>query len=98
MATDQLRLEYDRATALIDGLTDIRFKLLALVPTLSGTAVGLLRTGESAVPRRAGAIPGPAATIGVLVSELGNTQTRKGLRARILELERHLLGRELEDA
>jgi hypothetical protein len=95
MATDQLRLEYDRATALIDGLTDIRFKLLALVPTLSGTAVGLLRTGESAVTLLAVGILGLAATIGVLVYELRNTQTRKELRARILELERHLLGREL---
>jgi hypothetical protein len=42
---NQLQLEYDRAVTLLDGLNDIRFKLLALAPTLSGTAVGLLRAG-----------------------------------------------------
>jgi hypothetical protein len=94
-AEDQLRLEYNRATALLDGLTDIRFKLLALVPTLSGTAVGLLRTGESAVTLLAVGILGLLATIGVLLYELRNTQTRLQVRARILDLEDELIGRHL---
>jgi hypothetical protein len=46
---ERMEREYARATALLDDLTDVRFKLLALVPTLSGTAVGLLRAGESLV-------------------------------------------------
>jgi hypothetical protein len=98
MAGDQLRIEYDRAGGLIDDLNDTRFKLLALVPTLSGTAVGLLRAGESAVTLLAVGILGLAATLGVLVYELKNTQTRKALRARILEIERTLIGHELVGA
>lgn len=98
MAGDQLRIEYDRAGGLIDDLNDTRFKLLALVPTLSGTAVGLLRAGESAVTLLAVGILGLAATLGVLVYELRNTQTRKALRARILEIERTLIGHELVGA
>jgi hypothetical protein len=92
---DQLRLEYNRAVTLIDDLTDIRFKLLALVPTLSGTAVGLLRAGESAVTLLAVGILGLSATVGILVYELRNTQTREEIRIRINEIERLLIGREL---
>ena len=66
----QIELEYERATSLLDGLTDVRFKLLALVPTLSGTAVGLLRAGESAVTLLAVGLLGLAATFGILVYEL----------------------------
>jgi len=39
VAEEQLRLEYDQATELIRTLTDARFKLLALVPTIAGAAV-----------------------------------------------------------
>jgi hypothetical protein len=92
---NQLRIEYDRACALIDDLTDIRFKLLALVPTLSGTAVGLLRAGESAVTLLAVGILGLAATIGILLYELRNTETREAIRARINEIEPVLIGRQL---
>ncbi|TML32520.1 MAG: hypothetical protein E6G24_10110 [Actinobacteria bacterium] len=56
---ERIEREYARATQLLDGLTDIRFKLLALVPTLSGTAVGLLRAGESAVTLLAVGFPRP---------------------------------------
>src|SRR5262245_3044921 len=92
---DQLRLEYNRATELLDGLTDIRFKLLALVPTLSGAAVGLLRAGESAITLLAVGILGLTATIGVLVYELRNTETSGNLRARIEAIEPALIGRQL---
>ena len=92
---DQLRIEYDRAGTLLDSLTDIRFKLLALVPTLSGTAVGLLRAGESAVTLLAVGILGLAATTGILLYELRNTQTREAVRIRINEIEPVLIGRQL---
>jgi hypothetical protein len=98
VAGDQLQIEYDRATGLIDDLNDTRFKLLALVPTLSGAAVGLLRAGESAVTLLAVGILGFAATLGVLVYELRNTETRKALRTRILEIEKSLIGHELVGA
>ena len=70
---ERIEREYARATQLLDGLTDIRFKLLALVPTLSGTAVGLLRAGESAVTLLA---------VGVLASPQlwGSSSTSSGTR------------------
>ena len=36
-----LRLEYEYASRLLGTLTEIRFKLLALVPTLTGAVVAL---------------------------------------------------------
>ena len=92
---DRLGLEYERATTLFDDLTDVRFKLLALVPTLSGTAVGLLRAGESAVTLLAVGILGLAATLGILLYELRNIDIRRGLAERIKGLESELIGRQL---
>jgi hypothetical protein len=92
---ERIEREYARATALLDDLTDVRFKLLALVPTLSGTAVGLLRAGESAVTLLAVGILGLAATLGILVYELRNTATRMELINRIRAIEPELLGRQL---
>jgi hypothetical protein len=92
---DRLNREYERATTLFDDLTDVRFKLLALVPTISGTAVGLLRAGESAVTLLAVGILGLAATLGILVYELRNTATRIELLDRIRAIEPEVLGRQL---
>ena len=44
-----LRLEYEYASRLLGTLTEYRFKLLALVPTLSGAVVALLSAGRSGV-------------------------------------------------
>jgi hypothetical protein len=90
-----LRLEYEYASRLLGSLTEIRFKLLALVPTLSGTAVGLLRAGESAVTLLAVGILGLAATLGILVYELRNTGTRIELLDRIRAIEPEVIGRQL---
>jgi hypothetical protein len=92
---ERIEREYERATTLFDDLTDVRFKLLALVPTLSGTAVGLLRAGESAVTLLAVGILGLAATLGVLVYELTNNATRLNLLDRIQAIEPELFGRQL---
>jgi len=82
-----------RSVALFGDLTDIRFKLLALVPTLSGTAVGLLRAGQSPVTLLAVGVLGLAATGGVLVYELRNSEIRLGAARRIAELEASLFER-----
>jgi hypothetical protein len=37
---ESLRLDYDQTTDLVRTLTDVRFKLLAFVPTISGAADG----------------------------------------------------------
>jgi hypothetical protein len=92
---DQVRLEYDRAVGLFAELTDIRFKLLALVPTLSGAAVGLLHAGEAPVELLAVGLLGFAATLGVLVYELRNSEIRRAAGARIGAVESEVIGRPL---
>ena len=42
MPDDRVELEYGATTDLLRSLTDVRFKLLAFVPTIAGTAVALL--------------------------------------------------------
>ncbi len=37
-ADDRLRLDYDQTNQLLRALMDVRFKLLAFVPTVSGAA------------------------------------------------------------
>ena len=72
--TDLLRLDYQQTIGLLAGISDVRFKLLALVPTLSGAAVAVLgRPSSSAELLAVGAI-GLIATLGVLLYELRNTQ------------------------
>src|SRR5438034_1862962 len=97
-AEDQLRLEYDRVVAVFRDLTDVRFKLLALVPTLSGTAVGLLHAGQSAVTLLAVGLLGLAATVGILVYELRNSEVRLGAARRMGRLEGELIGGQLVSA
>ena len=75
---DRLRLEYERQVASFRDLTDIRFKLLALVPTLSGAAVALLKGQQAAVTLIAVGVLGVSATLGVLVYELRNSEIRRG--------------------
>src|SRR5215210_5079420 len=90
---ERLRLEYDRAVGLFRDLTDIRFKLLALVPTLSGAAVGLLRAGQRPVALLAVGVLGLAATLGVLVYELRNSEIRLLAARRLNALEDGLFER-----
>ena len=48
MEADQsLRLDYEQTTQLLRTLTDIRFKLIAFVPTIAGTAVAFMGAGRS---------------------------------------------------
>ncbi len=71
---DRLRLDYQQTTDLARSLFDARFKLLALVPTLSGAAVGLLNRPGSAVELLALGMLGLAATLGVLLYELRSSE------------------------
>ena len=72
--TDRLRLDYQQTTDLLRTLTDVRFKLLALVPTLSGAAV--VFTGRPTAPVQLLALGGLglAATLGVLFYDLRNSE------------------------
>jgi hypothetical protein len=86
-----LRLEYDTASQLLRGLTETRFKLLALVPTLAGAVVGFASAGKSAVALLSIGLLGLAATSGVLIYELRNGEIAGKVARRVQVLEDLLL-------
>jgi hypothetical protein len=74
-ADERLRLDYDQTTALVRTLLDVRFKLLALVPTIAGAAVALVGSGRPpAAELLAVGLLGLLATLGILLYELHNIQ------------------------
>lgn len=87
---DRLRLDYEQTTDLLRGLSDVRFKLLAFVPTISGATVGLLSRGPSAAELLAVGALGLVATLGILAYELRNTQVYDYALHRARELEARL--------
>ena len=89
-ANDALRLDYEQTTELMRTLTDIRFKLLAFVPTIAGAAVGFLGSGQSAAELLALGLLGLVATSGVLLYELRNSELYDSIIVRAAELEQKL--------
>jgi len=89
-AEDRLRLDYDRTTELVQSLLDTRFKLLALVPTIAGTAVGLVGTPRPAVELLGIGVLGLVATVGILLYELRNSEILDALLQHAKVLERVL--------
>jgi hypothetical protein len=73
-APELVRLDYQQTTDLLRTLSDVRFKLLALVPTLSGTAIAILGHPRSAAELLGIGLLGLVATLGILLYELRNTQ------------------------
>jgi hypothetical protein len=90
-----LRLEYEYASRLLETLTEIRFKLLALVPTLSGAVVALMSPGRTGVELLAIGGLGLTATSGVLAYELRNGELRRRAAERVEQLESELFSHEL---
>ena len=89
-AEDRLRLDYDRTTELVQSLLDTRFKLLALVPTIAGAAVGLLGTPRPAVELLGIGVLGLVATVGILLYELRNSEILDAMLRHAQVLERVL--------
>jgi hypothetical protein len=89
-ANDALRLDYEQTTELMRTLTDIRFKLLAFVPTIAGAAVGFLGSGHSAAELLSLGLLGLAATFGVLLYELRNSELYDSIIERAVDLEQSL--------
>jgi len=87
---DALRLDYEQTTDLIRTLTDIRFRLLAFVPTIAGASVGFLGHGEPAAELLAVGLLGLAATSGILLYELRNSQVYDSAIAHAESVERKL--------
>lgn len=88
---ERLRLEYDQAVQVVRSLTDVRFKLLALVPTTAGAVVALVSSASTGVELLSIGLLGLTATLGVLVYELRNSQIRNAVAGRVQALERRLL-------
>ncbi len=86
-SSEDLRLDYNQTTDLMRGLTDVRFKLLAFVPTISGAAIAILGHGKSTAELLAVGLLGLVATVGVVIFDLRNTQLLDYavLRAKSLE-------------
>jgi hypothetical protein len=82
-----LRLEYENAARLLGDLTEIRFKLLALVPALSGAVVAFVSSGRSGIELLAIGGLGLAATSGILSYELRNGELRRRATERVVRLE-----------
>ena len=89
-AGDRLRLDYDRTTELVQSLMDTRFKLLALVPTIAGAAVGLVGTPRPAAELLGVGILGLVATVGILLYELHNSEILEAMLQHARALERVL--------
>ncbi|MDQ3670091.1 MAG: hypothetical protein M3377_07415 [Actinomycetota bacterium] len=85
-----LRLDYEQTTQLLRTLVDVRFKLLAFVPTITGAAVGLVGRPRPAAELLGVGLLGLLATLGIFVYELRNTQLHGALVRRAAELERQL--------
>lgn len=89
-AEDRLRLDYDRTNALIQSLLAERLTLLALVPTVAGATVAVIGTPRPASELLGVGLVGLIATLGVLLYELGNTETLKAGAGHARELEGRL--------
>jgi len=96
--SDDLRLDYDQTTEFLRSITDIRFKLLAIVPTISGVAVAFLSRGRPAGELLAVGLLGLAATLGVALYEVRNTQLYDYAVRRAKELEARLGAVSIYDA
>src|SRR5262249_53516046 len=81
------RLEYEAAAGVVGRLTDVRFKLLALVPTLAGAVVALARSGSTGAELLAIGLLGGCATTGVVLYELRNSEMLETALARMMAYE-----------
>jgi hypothetical protein len=87
---DRLRIDYQATNDLLRTLTDVRFKLLAFVPTIAGAAVGLVSRPRSAAELLAIGLLGLVATAGILLYELRNSQVFDSATRRAAWLEGEL--------
>jgi hypothetical protein len=94
---ERLRLNYDQTSELVRTLMDVRFKLLAFVPTIAGAAVALVGAGKPTGAELLGVgVLGLLSTFGVLIYELRNTHVYNATVSHARALER-LLGLDAGD-
>jgi hypothetical protein len=87
---DRLRLDYEQTTQYLRTLIDVRFRLLAFVPTVTGVAVAVIGRPRPAAELLGVGVLGLLATLGIFVYELRNTQISGTLIRRAAELEHQL--------
>jgi hypothetical protein len=85
--------DYARTVEVFGVLADIRFKLLAFVPAIVGETVALVSREDDQRLILAVSIFGLAATLGILLYELRNSEVYNGAahRARVLERQLRLI-------
>ena len=84
MSSDE---DYRTTVAVWQTLTDVRFRLLAIVPTVAGAAVGLLDKTASPERTLAVGVLGLAATVGVVAYDTRNSQLYNAAVNRAVVLE-----------
>jgi hypothetical protein len=84
---DKFALDYKITIQQFEMLSDIRFKLLAFVPTVTGLAVTLVTDRQSTTTRLAVGVLGFVVTIGIVMYDLRNSKFYDGIvhRAKYLE-------------
>jgi hypothetical protein len=86
--SEKAQLDYEAVLGVFELLTDVRFKLLALVPTISGTAVGLLTGSDVAQGEQVVlATLGFVVTLGIVFYEQRKTQLYNNAIGRAKHLE-----------
>lgn len=92
MDKDDLWREYQEISHNIRWLGDVRFRLLALVPSVSGLAVAVLAQVDraSAAAALAVSLLGLVSTAGLLVYDLRNSEVYNALLLRVRYIERCL--------
>lgn len=93
ISEDELRkLDYEKTIAFIDQLSGIRFKLLALVPLATGTALGFSLGGKEPTIGAALGLVGFFVTVGIVFYDQRNTEIyeKQIRRAKLLELRLNL--------
>jgi hypothetical protein len=88
--SDRQHLEYEQVARSLGALDETRFRLLAFVPTIAGAAVGLISGRPPAVELVGIGLLGFAATVGILLYELRNSQIASHLSVAAGRLERAL--------
>jgi len=90
---DIIRFDYEQSLQTYRMLADIRFKLLALVPLISGAAIAFLTTDPVHASSQlvlAGGVFGLLITLGITIYDQRNTQIMNVSRLRARELEKIL--------
>jgi hypothetical protein len=88
---DRRQLDYEQTLQTYRQLADIRFKLLALVPTLSGIAVALITSATLGRSQKAVlAALGFLVVLGIVIYDQRNSQFYNGAIGRAQFLERDL--------